>query len=226
MARITLSGIATDLRGSVGGSTFQQSQGGLVMKNKSNNIKRISLKASTTKGFSQYLNQTWRMLTEPKRLQWNQYASFLAQQQHNNPGLFISGQNIFFRYNYYQLAIFQTYVDVPVFGVSNKLLDSLAIANNAGALEITFGRAIGNNTEMLWLELSNQIPQSQKRSPSGTKVIPQLITNGTTFDITNVYNKFYGVIPATGAFLQAKWTIIDLEVPAWTTKAEKVIEIG
>jgi len=68
MARIQLSGLLTDIKGSIGGSTFQNNASGLIMRNKSGTPKALRLKQSFPRLFPNAFNKLWHSLTLASQL--------------------------------------------------------------------------------------------------------------------------------------------------------------
>ena len=74
MARIIYSALVTAIRGSVGGTTFQQNQYGSTIKNKPKMIRPRSNQQEKRKIYMTAATQAWGNLTVNRRNAYNTYA--------------------------------------------------------------------------------------------------------------------------------------------------------
>lgn len=71
MAIAKLGGIVTDMRGSIGGTTFRKIKGTTQVYNKSSGAAKSSIKLTDGFLFLQNINKGWVALTDAERDQWN-----------------------------------------------------------------------------------------------------------------------------------------------------------
>jgi hypothetical protein len=106
MARITYSGLVTNIRGSVGGTTFQTNKYGFTIKNKANMVHpRTSLQGFQKLALSVAISQ-WTKLSDSTRTLWNTWATSFPQYAKHNPSAQLSGFNCFVRRQVYDLMYF------------------------------------------------------------------------------------------------------------------------
>ena len=99
MARIIYSGIVTEIRGSVGGTTFQKNKYGFKVKNKPNMVKPATHNQDLQKRYLLELVQTWQAMTNTQRSDWSSYASTYPQYSKNNPTSQLDGYAVFLHWN-------------------------------------------------------------------------------------------------------------------------------
>ncbi len=76
MAIIQLSGLVSNIRGSVAGSTFQNSAGGLTMRKKPVPVGRGTNAQQAQRNIIAQLNFLWNSMTVAQRQQWSSFAIF------------------------------------------------------------------------------------------------------------------------------------------------------
>lgn len=87
MARVQTSGLITDIRGSVGGGTFQNSRAGLVLKQKCHNVNRRTNELSSHRAILYQLQVEWASLTPDEQSAWQTHALFGKHLQKNMTGI-------------------------------------------------------------------------------------------------------------------------------------------
>jgi hypothetical protein len=99
MARIKLSPLLTEVRGSVGRSTFQRSQGGVSLRLKPLPSKKYSSSLQISKIIVSQVIAAWQGLSDAQRLLWSQYAAFSPIPMKGDHSRTLSGYNHFVKYN-------------------------------------------------------------------------------------------------------------------------------
>lgn len=98
MARVKLSGLLSDLSGSVAGMTFQQSLSGLTLRKKPIPLKINSQSQLIQRQNLSYLQSLWFNLSLVDRDKWKYFLSWSNQSQNHNTHLLISGYQLFIKY--------------------------------------------------------------------------------------------------------------------------------
>lgn len=101
MAKIKTSAIITDISGKVGGTVFQRSGSGLIMKNKDKNVRRKTFSQITSSACISNVQSFWQSLSSTQKTAWSKYAGYNVLSQRKAKGLALSGYQVFMRYNYY-----------------------------------------------------------------------------------------------------------------------------
>lgn len=86
MAIIELGGFVTNIRGSIGGTTFQKSGGGLVARNKPRSTGRGTQSQLTVRHINAQMNNAWTNFTQSQRDVWASFAVFNNGQGKTNRG--------------------------------------------------------------------------------------------------------------------------------------------
>jgi hypothetical protein len=117
MAIIKTSGLISDIRGSINGSTFQRSASGLVMRSKPVSVGRGTNSQNNIRNINSQLNFAWQNLSQAQRDLWGSYAIFL-----NGPGISHTGSKSantgrtqFFGVNFWLLQYGKSILNVPTF---------------------------------------------------------------------------------------------------------------
>ena len=84
MARVKLSGLISDISGSVSGMTFQQSAGGLTLRKKPFPINVSSVSQLNQRALIRSIQNLWFELSQSDRDKWNYFLSWSNQSQNHN----------------------------------------------------------------------------------------------------------------------------------------------
>lgn len=188
MARSKFGSIFSELSGSIGGITFQNSLAGSIIRNKPTRKGKTSQFTDTNHKYFSTLNIAWQALTDAQRQIWYQFSKFAPVPQVHNPSLFISGQEQFTRINYYLLAYGKTLISNPVFSNISPL-PVTPFYNSAGLnLYVTFDRSIDHTTEFVILKASATLTPVITAIKSKLKLlIFATVSNATQ----NLYQPYY-----------------------------------
>jgi hypothetical protein len=98
MARIKLSGILSEISGSVSGMTFQNSLSGLTLRKKPIPLNPKSQSQLNQRNSLTYLQNLWFELSQVDRNKWIYFISWSNQSQKHNTHLLLSGYQLFIKY--------------------------------------------------------------------------------------------------------------------------------
>lgn len=209
MTRIKTTAFISDIRGSIAGSTFQNSLSGLTLKAKAFPKRSLSAQAQKAKSVITYLSQQWLSLTENQRNQWEVQAGFAPVAQRNNPERFINGQQLYMKYNaalYNQFSIAQNSVSPST---SSLPVITLTVTRSGAAILIDVSQAIDEANYFLAFRISAPQRSSQSNSKGGSKLIVLTFGNTTQVDIQTQYLALFGTRPLTGQFLTVEYQLIS-----------------
>jgi len=211
MARITLSGLLTDIRGSVGGSTFQNSQAGLILRNKPHQLARNTLKQNSRAVILDRVQQAWNTIGFQNRNAWQVFAKSIRQRQVKNAGKFQSGQSLFMRCNYFRLIYGDSIQDSPSFNTCFFEFVSPLDIEVGAAIVVPFNDDIPNLAVYGVLDLSNSYTTPNDRNFKPVRLFPfdQIDTNNV--DITALWETTYGTFPLIGQFVNFRMRLIFKE---------------
>lgn len=207
MARIIYSGLVTNIRGSVGGTTFQKNAFGYTVKNKSNMIRPNSLAQNAIKTIISRLSKRWAIMSVAQRLEWNNFASTFPQYSKHNPGSSLSGYQCFLKRNFYQLE---------AYGPTGAILYSPALVNYAFVsfeLNITL---VGNSltchilfessvpTVSCSLYLFNSVSKTRLFIDTRTRYMANFDNASNTIPLSAAYLAAFGKLPTVGSEMWVK----------------------
>jgi len=211
MARIKFSGLVTEIRGSVGGTTFQRNAYGYTVKNKANMVNPNSLSQQTQQTTLFKCVNSWGQLTSAQRDEVDSWASANPQYSKNNPDSQLSGFavwvrwwifNITYRLNNYPSYV-GVYDPVPAIAAMTFTLTSLA-----GVL--TLGR-VALPDDNVWaggVFLSPSTSESKNFAGSSLRFINDFVSTTGTSDITSQYTNVFGAIPTPGQTILGKYGLL------------------
>jgi hypothetical protein len=171
MARIQTGAVITDIRGKLGGSIFQQTQGGLSIRNSSTPVNKHSAVQSSRRALLFQLQSNWRSLTDNQRTVWQQWADYqiLAYGRFKTSGY--TGHMAYIQINFYLSMLGQTLIDTPVwtaYSLPNLLFDDIFLTDNlvARSTESPF-----QNSFLIVARISAPLSGSQITRPSRLRFI-------------------------------------------------------
>lgn len=222
MARVILGGGISSINGSIGGTTFQSGSSGTIAKNKGHKTKSNSFQSSVNKVNIAYVSQLWSNMSASDREAWNSYAIFKPVTQKNNSGRFLSGQQLFFLYNYAGYYQSEAIINTPSFSTEVITLTSLRIVNDGGTLYINSDVAINEAINFLIAKISSPVKPSQKRSVGGVKQIYCEFSSTTDMNITSQYQSLFGIIPSVGQSVEVEFQMFSSTTENWSNKIKVV----
>jgi hypothetical protein len=208
MAIVKFTAIVDEIRGSIGGTTFQRNAYGWSIKRKPNIIRPNTLRQQVSKTSFGSITRYWSTLSQVNRDSWDTYASTYPIPSIKNPSVDITGFNYFVKYH---LIKFTT--------GSRSFLDNATAA--AGTL--TFTSFVLESDNLSWFQLVFDYVSSSDLfislfflSPplEDSRVVPRLtplyidsslptssVSTARTVDISlaATYNDLYNTIPVVGS---------------------------
>lgn len=99
MALIKTGGGISEIRGSIGGTTFSRSRYGATARNRSIPVQPNSTRQLAARQVFASLLEAWNGLDADQRTNWNTYAANVAMTNRLGETMYLSGQNHFIRSN-------------------------------------------------------------------------------------------------------------------------------
>lgn len=101
MARIKYSALVENIRGSIGGTTFQRNAYGYTVKSKPAIVNPQTALQRERKTGMQWAQNRWRTLDGASRATWDTYATNYPVPSRLNPDAYLGGQQLFMRHEMY-----------------------------------------------------------------------------------------------------------------------------
>ncbi len=226
MARIKYSGLVTDIRGSVGGTTFQSNAYGATIKNKPAMIIPNTQLQQRSKTLISRISTTWRTLSAAQREEIESWSSAYPQYSKHNPEIALTGFPVFVRYYCVRRLSNPAGAITPISPPSAPpVIDSYTCHGSviAGTFKITTTWAIGDGTWLnaYWLSpplgATNNFPFSLMRF--------QGMSASENDDITtNIsYTAKFGRIPQVGEYVYVMYRLVDEN--SYTVTAPTLIKV-
>lgn len=211
MARIKTSAIITDIRGKVQGTVFQQSQGGLIIRNNPAPINPNTPSQSLSRAISFNLQQSWKSLSDIQRTLWDNFVSFNPIGQKNNSTRFLNGQQAFIKLNTYRVLYSKAVLTNPQFGrIDQPALQVEIVKSGVGVtLQTNVSPVIADQFIILFLTFA--VPFTVNNPGNRLKIIPFLTTAATTLDIDDEFIAVFGSTMPDGVKFFWKYATADLD---------------
>lgn len=210
MALTKFGSIVTSLRGSVGGSTFQNGLGGSIMRSKPNPVKNATAGKNTIQNYCNNLYLSWYNMSAAERLSWSAFASLVNKSQKKNNSLILNGQQLFFFVNNYRLLHGIAILTTPVFSADKASSFSFTISEIVGNTYVVFSRSL-NATNEFWI-CKATIPLRPTINNFSNKLgfVNVATTNGASQNLSAWYYVKYGHILLVGDTIGLSISIANL----------------
>lgn len=138
MARVTYGAMITDIKGSVGGFTFQSNKSGTIVRLKPT-MSKISTPIQTLaqSGFSSFL-AAWQQLTLSQQVAWNDFADLHTRSNAYGEVKVLTGANWYMSINYNRQRMGLSILDNPPTYLLPTGPTSYTIDLNSSTIEIDF----------------------------------------------------------------------------------------
>jgi hypothetical protein len=226
MARITYSGIATEINGSVGGTTFQKNAYGYSVKNKANMIKPNTELQQFQKLALSVAISAWKSLSSAQRSNWDSWAATYPQYAKHNSSSVLSGFNVFVRHAIPLLIAHGLSEPLDVTPEFNSYpIDTCTIVITAagGVLTLTPTWVTHDETLTVNFYASRPVQPSVNFIGTATRFVGSNGNLNEAINITSKYVSAYGAIPSVGQVL-----FIDVQIyvaangQVWARSQQKI----
>lgn len=198
MARIVFSALIDNIRGSIGGTTFQKNAYGYTCKHKPNMVRPWTASQKEMQiAFSRAV-KAWKETTDTARSNWETWASANPQYAKHNPSSSLSGFACFVKWHVYAFVAGLALDTEPVLTVPAAPPISLKLILAGGVL--TIGVTVTGGIEDWNLAFFASRPFGGSQNFIGTKT--KYMVNSTdvtgTEIITAAYAAKFGALPVLG----------------------------
>jgi hypothetical protein len=202
MARIIYSGLVTSIRGSIGGTTFQNNAYGFTAKNKANMIRPNSAQQQIRKLIFSSAVKNWSTMSATGRSNWDTFAATFPQFSHHNPSAVLSGFAVFVKWHtalYLGQTDFTFMDDAPTLVPSVMDTPAFTLTLVLGVLTLVPTWVIGDESWNVNYFLSRPFQPAQ----NFVGTAPKFITRGTSVTnplvISTKYANIFGALPGVGS---------------------------
>lgn len=210
MARIKTSAFFSDIAGSIGGTTFQGNQAGLIMKSKQIRPHKASISQNSVNNNMYRCQYEWQQLTTCQRQTWNSFANFIKKNQKHSNDRNLNGHQLFIQCNFYRLQYGHTILTSPQF-VRNILNSFEGFLQKVGTdLKFTTDRILNATNEFIILQTTSKISNSLNNPGSRYRNIIFAVSDTDNWIINTEFENVFGFIPTSANRLFYRYTVADL----------------
>lgn len=209
MALIIPSAIISEIRGKVGGSVFQRSRSGIILRANTTPVNKNSNLQNTARAVSFNVLQEWTRLTDAQRSSWDRFVQYLPIQQKNIKVLYITGQQAFIKFNSYRLHYSLSILTTPRFNKCALTPITLNVTSNGAVMWAAANRALVSANEFIVLFITVIFPSSVNNPGARYKLVKFVTTDTDQFNITSYYTGLFGRIAQPGETLFIKYTNVS-----------------
>jgi hypothetical protein len=213
MARVKYGSLVTNIRGSIGGTTFQNNKYGFTAKNKG-----LPSSAGTTSQMQIRRNMLlvtnyWGQITEYQRSTWNAFAISHPQPIKSDSLIMLSGYALFLKYNLLMLSSGQGMQSEATDGVLPSPVIHPYVFYREGRLVCNPGGSPAIPTNWWLTSISPPMPFQLEYVRSPLRFLIILNQNEVLVDIHDYYLNLFGRLPASGATVWCKCVLTSGSIP-------------
>ena len=206
MALVLPSALISDIRGQIGGSVFQGSNAGLIIRNNTTPINKKSSSQIRNRNFMQIILTQWTVLTQTQRDTWSNFVQYTKTKQKNFSNQFISGQQLFILINNYRLNYDLSILQTPQFNKCDIQPITLTTSSDGITLTITASRALVPTDEFIILFMTIRLRNSINNPGTLYKLLNFATVAGPAINVTTSYLNVFGRVPQPGETIFFKYT--------------------
>lgn len=198
MARIKYTALIEDIRGSIGGTTFQANAYGYTIKRKPNMIRPNTQYQQIQQIYLSQAVKAWNELTDAQRIDWNTWASTYPQYAKHNLSSELSGFAVFTKLHVLRFMSGFNVLANPTY--TSYALDTLSYTLVLSGGVLTLNVFSTTESEFWYLNVSASRPFQPSKNFVGTAPRYFFSANNVTnpFGITAAYLSRFGSLPAVG----------------------------
>jgi len=198
MARIKYSGLVDNIRGSIGGTTFQNNKHGYTIKRKPNMVHPRSPLQNARKASFVAAVKAWQQLSSAQRTDWNTWASTYPQYAKFNPTSQLTGYEVFVRNHSYIYMIGETPITAPAYVVNPTDTLTFSLELSGGVLSLDSVSTTKDATFHVCMFISRPFPDASNFIGTKTRYFYYFDNDDDNQNITSHYTALYGVLPSLG----------------------------
>ncbi len=210
MARVELSANIASIRGSVAGTTFQNSAYGQIMRNKPIPKKSANNAQQNIKLLQSQLNYKWADISASDRLAWDGKIGTK----------FRTGKQAFLNANFYLLFKGLTTLDIPAYNVTPPPIAITQLILNTGELFVLTDIDADMDIYTLLIKMSYPTGSTVVRARRTMRLLNYDTEDTNSFIVTPTYEETLSVTPVVGQLIWVSMALQNFtsgDVGAWTT---------
>ena len=216
MAIVKFSGLISEIVGRSGGSVFQKTRAGTIIRPQraKQNNNRLNLYNSMV-GIS-VIQQGWQSLTPTEKQLWETYSIFRKRQTRKNPQLFLKGQDTYMVENSIRFQLAQANAiltpvlsSTPILTTPPSSINITQILNTGADMEITTDIPVDDTYQVVIIYLTRPLGASQISNWNKKRLMRFNTVFGSFQYIGSVYTQAYGRLLQAGEYVNYKIGLYD-----------------
>jgi hypothetical protein len=228
MARIKYGSLITDISGSIGGTTFQRSGSGSIIRNKPIPIRSKTASQMKIRSYMMEAHNKWLTLTDERRLQWNRFPAFSGIKNKNDKNTYMSGHALFIKYMICRRVVNHTMADWLTYTNTIPWYYPIGLETSAGEIRLIMEPAAVGTPEdcFLFLSISHPKPPSQKYNANSV-----IFVNLNDCDdweelwFSEECIAALGYVPDAGSYIHVKWYMTSSYSPLFSNIFTSVFQV-
>jgi len=213
MALVKTSALVSDIRGKLGGSVFQNSASGLVIRNLTKCKNKASKLQQEQRAATNQAQKDWQALNSSNRAKYKSLGQLAQIRQKNIYKRLVSAHSLFIKSNSVLIRYGLSSVSNPALNQSEITPIVATLTNNAGSLILGLDRNLVFADELLVLFISSPVIDSISTPRNRMRLIVFTQSSTNSFDITSVIANVFGAVPSTDEFVFMKYYICGKKTP-------------
>lgn len=226
MANIKLSGIVTDISGTIGGTIFQKGRSGHIMRTNFFKGSPKSELAIQRSNIIAYLQYQWQELSQSNKDSWKGFVNFAHITMHSNNNNLLTGREAFIKLNYYPILYGYSIKSTPSYLRFELIPTDCDLGLIDNKLHIHIDKTLNADKEFLILFVTFRT-RSTINNPGGRYRI-LIFDSGTggNVGIRNEYINLFGNAAWTGDTIFMRWCLVEKETYLIGTFNHKKVTIA
>jgi hypothetical protein len=225
MARIKYSAIVDNIRGTIGGTTFQNNAYGFTAKKKPNIIIPNTPSQKRQQLYLSKAVRSWVSLTPAERTDWETWASTYPQYAKNNPSAQLSGQAVFTKVHVIRFMCGYTLLTAPNYIAYPPDTISVTCTLAAGDLDLHFLSDTQDNFWICPIFVSRPLSGAQQFVGSKVRYISFFLNDTDDIDIDVQYIATFGKLPTVGSRIAVQIGFVGVDNGQFLARQSSIVTI-
>jgi len=213
MARIVYGALVTEIKGSIGGTTFQSNRYGFTVKNKPNMVRPNKQKQTDQNLIFKAAVKRWNPMGQTGRDNWDQFAIDFPQESKHNPGVNLTGYAAFVRWHTARFTAQGPTADtesIPITSLPALDIDTITLETGVGNVDMVEDWNLGTDTWLVNYFISPPLQETQLFVGSNLRFFFSATNVDRTTNITPLLNGLFGIIPAAGMIFNLTYQLYSM----------------
>ena len=223
MARVKLSGLVSDIRGSFGGATFTGTRYGLSLQTKHIPRKRVSRGRNFVNICLARASQLWSSISQSLRSKYISYSSLFPSYSRNDTNKQLQAHTVFSRYHALRFLVLNDVNDIldfTSFARAEYISFDISIVRTQNYVLINFDFDDVSHDYGFLIYLSNPVNTVYARPSRGFVFFARTIASAINIQGVYGYSSLFGRLPLHGEYVQYAVQHVPLLVPDLLSKVK------